>query len=234
MEDERTPPATREGVRSDILSAIRSDVELRGGRTARRLAAAGIVGVLGAIGVTLLISGHPFGHHSPWHVAVFSAVWTGLLVVSFAIAFLGIRTPSLPLGESALTGILGLGLAGICGALCPDPHFLGWWSQTGAGAALTEFGGQAISALCFGLVTAFCFGGISALLVFGGRRQPTAKPLLPAAALLVLLAPGVALQSFDTSLGVFAGWVAGTGAGGFVGVALGIRARTRSEGHRVM
>jgi hypothetical protein len=131
----------REGVRSGILSSIQLDVEMRGGRTARLLVAAGVVGVVGAVGVTLLISGHPFGHHPPWHVAVISMVWTGLLVVGFAIAFLGVRTPALPLARSALVGILGLGLAGICGALCPDQHFLNWWSETGIGSLLTAAGG---------------------------------------------------------------------------------------------
>ena len=74
MENQRTPHEVREGVRSGILTSIKRDVELRGGRTARLLAAAGIVGVLGSIGVTLFISGHPFGHHPPWHVAVFRPV----------------------------------------------------------------------------------------------------------------------------------------------------------------
>jgi hypothetical protein len=213
----------REGVRSGILSSIQLDVEMRGGRTARLLVAAGVVGVVGAVGVTLLISGHPFGHHPPWHVAVISMVWTGLLVVGFAIAFLGVRTPALPLARSALVGILGLGLAGICGALCPDQHFLNWWSETGIGSLLTAAGGLAVSALCFGLLTALFVGGTSALLVLGGRTP--VKPLLPAAALLLLLAPGVVLQSVDTSLGVFVGWLAGAAAGAFVGVAAGIQAR---------
>ncbi len=224
-ENGQTPHAVREGVRSGILSSIKHDVELRGGRTARLLVAAGVVGVVGALGVTLLISGHPFGHHPPWHVAVFSAVWAGLLVVGFAITFLQVRTPSLPLARSALAGILGLGLAGICGAVCPDQHFLHWWSRTGIGGSLTATGGPAVSALCFGLVTALFFGGISAFLVLGDRRQPPVKPLLPAAALLILLAPGVALQSVDTSLGVFVGWLAGTAAGVFAGIAAGIRGR---------
>ena len=59
MENQRTPHEVREGVRSGILSSIEHDVELRGGRTARLLVAAGLIGVAGAIGVTLLISGHP-------------------------------------------------------------------------------------------------------------------------------------------------------------------------------
>lgn len=226
MENERTPTEVQEGVRSGILASIRRDMELRGGRTARLLLAAGVVGVIGAIGVTLMVSGHPFDHHPPWHVTVFSAVWAGLLVVSFAIVFLGIRTPSLPLARSAAVGILGLGLAGICGAMCPDQHFLDWWSETGAGRPLTEAVGLGLSALCFGLVTTIFFGAISSFVVLGDALARPVRPLLPAAALLLLLLPGVVLQSVDTSLGVLAAWLVGTAAGAYVGVAIGIWART--------
>jgi hypothetical protein len=221
MEHERTPGELREGVRSAIVDTLERDVEMRGGRTARLLAAAGAIGVLGALGVTLMLSGHPFGHHPPWHVLVFTAVWAGLLVVSLALVFLQVRTPSLPLARAASVGILGLGVAGICGALCPDPHVLGWWSGTGVGGALSRIGGPALSALCFGSVTTLFVGTVSALLVPGGRSGRPAGSPLPAVMLLVLLAPGVALQSIDTSLGVFSSWLLGTAGGAYAGVAGG-------------
>lgn len=230
MVHERTPREIREGVRDGILASIKGDVELRGGRTARLLVAAGVVGVAGAVGVTLLISGHPFGHYSLWHVAVFSAVWAGLLVVSFAIAFLKVRTPSVPLARAVSVGILGLGLAGVCGAVCPDPHFLRWWSTTGIGAPLTNIGGPALSALCFGLVTTLFFGAVSAILVLKGGHHPPVKPILAAGILLVLLAPGLVLQSVDTSFGVFAGWLAGSAVGALLGVAGGSRVRALLSG----
>ena len=225
MSDERTPPDVREGVRSGIFAALSQDVEMRGGRTARLLVAAGLVGVAGAIGLTLLVAGHPFDHHPSWHVAFFSAVWAGLLVVALAIAFLRVRTPTLPLARSASVGLLGLGIAGICGAACPDPHLLVWWSTTGVGGAAADAGGLALSAICFGLVTSLLVATIAAFLVLGDSRRAPLRPLLPAVMLLVLLAPGVALQSVDTSWGVFASWLAGTGAGAYSGVASGIRAR---------
>ncbi len=222
--NELTPPDVREGVRSGILDTIKQDVELRGWRTARLLAAAGLVGVAGALGVTLLVSTHPFGHHPSWHVAFFSTVWAGLLVVSFAIAFLQVRTPSLPLARYAAVGILGLGFAGICGAVCPQPHFFDWWSATEIGTPLTRNYGVACSALCFGLVTTLFFGLLSSVLVLGRTQRPV-NPLLPAAVLFILLVPAVALQSVDASWGVSAGWLAGTAAGAYLGVAGGIRAR---------
>lgn len=224
MGEERTPPKVREEVRSGILASIKRDVELRGGHTARLLLAAGVVGVIGAIGATLLVSGHPYGHHPPWHVTVFTTVWAGLLFVSFAIALLQVRTPSLPLARSAAVGILGLGLAGICGALCPDQHFLRWWSATSVGQPLTETAGLALSALCFGFVTTLVFGAAAAFAVLRDPARPI-RPLLPAAVLAVLLAPGVALQSVGTSTGVFTSWLLGTGAGAYLGVAAAICAR---------
>ena len=179
MAKERTPPELREGTRSGILATLEHDVELRGGRTARLLAAAGAIGVVGAVGVTLLLSGHPFGHHPPWHVLVFTAVWVGLLVVSLALVFLQVRTPSLPLGRAAAVGILGLGMAGVCGAACPDPHFLGWWSSTPLGRSLADAGGLALSALCFGLVTSFFLAAAAAFVALGGGRRVARAPAPP-------------------------------------------------------
>ena len=226
MENERTPDDLREEVRSGVLATLRNDVEMRGGRTARLLFAAGAIGVLGALGVTLMLSGHPFGHHPRWHVVVFTAVWAGLLVVSLALVFLRVRTPFLPFGRAASVGILGLGIAGVCGALCPDPHFLGWWSGTGLGGSILRLAGLPLSALCFGLVTMSFVGAISALLLLGGRGRARVRPLLPALMLTVLLAPGVALQSVDTSWGVFSSWLLGTSGGAYAGVASGIWLRS--------
>src|SRR5262245_39852693 len=124
VENHGPPSELREGVRSGIVEALLRDFDRRGAQTARLLALAGVGGVAGALGAMLLISGHPFGHHATWHVAVFSAVWAGLLVVALAIALLEVRTPTLPLASAAAIGLIGLGLAGLCGAACPDPHFL--------------------------------------------------------------------------------------------------------------
>jgi len=227
---ERAPPELREGVRSGIVAAVERDAELRGGRTARLLMAAGGLGVFGAIGITLMLSGHPFGHHPPWHVIVFTAVWAGLLIVSLAFAFLQVRTPSLPLARSACVGILGLGLAGACGAVCPDQHLLRWWTATAAGSQLGAAGGLALSVLCFGLVTSLFLGAAAALFGLGGGRRGPIRPLLPAAMLVLLLLPGVALQSFGTSWTVFGSWLLGTAAGAYGGVATGIRGHARLAG----
>jgi hypothetical protein len=120
---------------------------------------------------------------------VFGAIWTGLLVVCLSLVLLEVRTPSLPLAHAALVAMLGLGLAGICGAACPDQHFLHWWFGTAIGGRLVAGGGHALGML------------------------------------LALLAPGIALQSIDTSWAVFSGWLLDSGAGGYAGVAGGGRLR---------
>ena len=208
-----------------IRAALRRDFDLRGAQTARLLVVAGVAGVAGALGATLLVAGHPFGHHAPWHLAVFSAVWAGLLVVTLAIVLLQVRTPSLPLARSAAVGLIGLGLAGVCGAACPDPHFLIWWSQTRLGTQIGGVGGLALSALCFGLVTSLVIGAVAVVLAQGQLRSSPIGPVLPAAVLFLLLAPGVALQSVGTSWMVFSGWVLGTAGGTYVGVASALRLR---------
>lgn len=222
MDSESTPPDLREAVRAGIVATVERDVELRGGRTARLLVAAGAVGVLGAAGVTLLVVDHPFGHHPHWHPIVFAAVWSGLLVVSLALVFLQVRTPSLPLARSAAIGILGLGVAGICSTICPDQHFLEWWSTTATGSQLDGLGGPVLSTICFGLASSLFVGVIAA---FACSGRGTIRPLLPAAMLILLLSPGIALQSFGTSWTVFVSWLLGTAAGAYAGVAAGIRMR---------
>jgi hypothetical protein len=227
--DERPPEDLREGVRSGIVASLERDLAQRGGRTARRLGIAGVIGVLAAVGVTLLLSGHPYGHHPSWHAVVFGAVWTGLLVSCLSLMLLEVRTPSLPLARAAEVAMLGLGLAGICGALCPDQHFLHWWSNTAVGSQLIGRGGLALGALCFGAVSALSFAAGAVLIGIRAKGEPM-RPLLPAAMLLALLAPGVALQSVDTSWAVFWSWLFGTGAGAYAGVASGSpspRARLR-------
>lgn len=226
MDERQTPAELREGVRAGIIGALRGDVELRGWRTARLLVLAGVIGVAGALGATLLVAGHPFDHHPTWHVATFSALWAGLLVVALAIALLQLRTPSLPLARSAAVGLVGLGIAGLCGAACPDGHFLDWWSSTRVGAPLTESAGLALSALCFGLVSTVLFGAGSALVASDPTTHPPMRPLLPALMLLALLAPGVVLQTVDAPASVLASWMAGSAAGAYLGVGIGARLRS--------
>lgn len=83
-----------------------------------------------------------------------------------------------------------------------------------------------LSALCFGLVTSFPLAAAAAFLALGGERRSPARPLLPATMLLLLLAPGIALQSIDTSLGAFASWLFASAGGAYAGVASGIRLRS--------
>lgn len=225
MESNRTPAELREGVRTAILRALDRDAELRGGRTARLLVAAGALGVVGALGMIRMLSGHPYGHHPSSHAVLFSAAWSGLLVVALALSFLQVRTPSLPLARAASVGVLGLGIAGLCSALCPDQHFLSWWVSTEAGGRLRAIGGLPLSALCFGGVTTSVFAAAAAIVALGDRRRGPMRPLLPASMLALLLAPGVALQTFGLAPAVLGAWLSGTAVGAYAGVGLGLAVR---------
>ncbi len=225
MGEDQTPTALSQRVRNEIGASLRRDFEFRSGRTAGRLVLAGIAGIAGALGAMLLVAGHSFGHHAPWHVVAFSAAWTGLLIVTIAIALLEIRTPSLPLARSAIVGLIGVGVAGVCSAACPDSHFLVWWSASALGGKVTESLGLGLSATCFGLVSASAIGVVATLLALLGSHRDVLRPALPVAFLSLLLFPGVALQSVGTSWAVFAGWMLATVVGTYAGVFGGIRVR---------
>jgi hypothetical protein len=225
VNDERTSSELREGVRSGIVAALRHDLDLRGGRTARLLLLAGAIGVAGAIGATLLVANHPFDHHPTWHVATFSAVWAGLLIVASALVLLQIRTPALPLARAAAVGLIGLAIAGLCSVACPDAHFLTWWSTTSIGSLIDVWGGLGASTLCFGAVTTVFFAAAAALIAGDPSAHPPLRPLLPSLLLTVLLGPGVLLQSVGHPPSAFAGWLAGSAAGAYLGVATGIGLR---------
>lgn len=174
-----------------------------------------------------MLAAHPYGHHPASHAVVFSAIWSGLLVVVLALAFLRVRTPSMPLARAACVGILGLGIAGVCSALCSDQHLLDGWGATAAGHQIRSLGGLPLSALCFGGVTTLAIATVSAIVGVGfGSREPI-HPIWPSGMLVALLAPGVALQTVGTSTGVFACWMLGTAAGAYAGIATGIAVRER-------
>jgi hypothetical protein len=221
---EGTPQELRDGVRAGILASLERDVAQRGGRTARRLIVAGAVGVLAAMGATLLLSGHPFEHHPSWHAVFFGAAWTGLLVVGLALVLLDVRTPRLPLGSAAQIAMLGLGLAGVCGVACPDQHFLSWWDGTTPGGWMAARG-EALSALCFGLVSTLVVGFGAAAVVPLAKLAPTGPTLLSSAMLFAVLAPGVALQSAGESWAVLWSWLLGSAAGAHAGVTAALRLR---------
>ena len=229
MTSRQTPSELREGVRAGIVEALREDAELRGPRTARLLLGAGALGIFGAIGILLVLSGHSYGHHPPWHVVLFSAAWSGLLVVAVALALLRVRTASLPIARAVFVGLVGLGVAGLCSVWCPDPHFLAWWDGTAAGAAMGAFGGAALSALGFGVVTTAFFGLVAAGVAARGHGREAVRPLLPATALVALLAPGIALQSFGRGWLVSAAWLLGAFAGAHAGIALVLSLRRRAR-----
>ncbi|RIL07212.1 MAG: hypothetical protein DCC71_03695 [Proteobacteria bacterium] len=215
-----TPEALREGVRSAISSALARDADRRGGRTGRQLALSGVIGVVGGLAVTWLVAAHPLGHHPQWHLAFYSTVWAGLLVVVLALALLDVRTARWPIGSAARAAVLALGIAGICGWICPDQHFLEWWNATRLGSQIVrETDSMGLSAFCFGIVATTAFALVAALLTLSRRSDALRTVLITSSFVALLQAPGVALQATDASLAVLTGWMGGTMIGSVAGVA---------------
>jgi len=225
MRDRLDADPVRDAVRAGIVYSLEQDVERRGGRTAGLLAVAGFAGVLAAAGATSLIAAHPFDHHPPWHATLTSIAWAGLLVVAFAIALLRVRTPAWPLAHAALVGLIGVGAAGVCGALCPDRHFLAWWSGTAAGRSIASLVGPEMGVACFGVVATFAIGAISAFLPPPPRTDETAHWIAAVSTLVALLLPAIVLQWFGEPAGILVGWIFGAIVGAGCGVAVGIGAR---------
>jgi hypothetical protein len=222
----RSPREVREGVRAGILDAIAQDVERRSGRTAGRLALAGLAGVAGAIGAMLLVSTHPFDHHPYWHELVFSAVWTGVLVISFCFVLLEVRTPALPLDRAGAVGLAALGIAGVCSLCCPDPHVMNWWFGSSPGSAIAMRLSAWGSALCFGFASALLFALVPAVLLI--PRSAPAQPARLAASgfVALLLAPAVILDSVGFPPTLFAAWLTGTLLGSYAGVTCALPLRS--------
>ena len=216
-EGQASPEALREGVRAGIVGALNEE-ERRTSTLVRRLAAAGAAGIAASVALTLVFAGKT--DHA-MHLAVCGAVWAGLLVECFAFALLRLRTPRIPLGQAAVLGLVGLGLASIVALLCPDPHTWHWWNSTTLGAATRSMGGDLGSALCFGLCSAL-FLGFGATLVAAWRGGPLGGVVPSAMILTLLLSPAVILQASDSSVAVMALWGAGTAVGAHLGVGGGL------------
>ena len=221
--DEGAREALREGVRRGVLDALALDLDRSSARTAGLLAAAGVLGLAGAVGAVVLFSGSSLhgGHGHGWHLALCAASWAGLLVEGFALVLLRIRMGRIPLAQAAALALLGLALAALLGWVCPDPRYLAWWGSTRLGGLAEAGTGLAGSALCLGLCSALLIG-VCATLVLTLRGVVVRGAGLPAAFLFLLLWPAVALQSIGLPTRVFALWSLGLLVGSYAGVLLGL------------
>ena len=211
----------REGVRQGVVDALSGDIDRASALTARRLAVAGVLGFASTVGAIVLFSGNALEAGHGLHLALCAALWASALVECFALVLLRIRLRRVPLGQAAALALVGFGLAGCIGALCPDPHYLSWWGSTALGGAAAALGGPPMSALCFGFCTAALAGfGATAILALRGARLDSAR--LPAALLLALLWPAVILQSVGKPPRLFISWSTGLALGGWPGVAVAI------------
>jgi hypothetical protein len=226
MEPEEPPDreGLREGVRRGILDALDQEIDRSSARVVGKLAAAGALGVAGAVSSVALFSGDLLHDGHGWRLAVCAAAWAGLLAACFAVVLLRIRTQRLPLDHACVLALLGLGLGAILGLACPDPHHLAWWRSTRIGDLAVVHGGLGAGAFCLGACSALLVG-VAATAILALRGVGFRHPALPASLLFLVLWPAAGLQSAEAPAQVFASWSAGLFAGSTAGVALGLRAR---------
>jgi hypothetical protein len=223
------PENLREGVRRGILDALALDLDRTRARTVGRLAAAGALGVAGAVGSVALFSGDLLRNGHGWYLAVCAAAWAGFMTACFAVVLLRIRTQRIPLNQDCVLALLGLGLAAILGLLFPDPHHLAWWSSTTLGSVAVGRGGLGPGAFCLGACSALLVG-TAATVILALRRVSFRGAMLPASLLFLMLWPAVVLQSAAAPPLIFAWWSAGLFGGSYTGVALGLWPTRRLQG----
>jgi hypothetical protein len=211
----------REGVRRGILDALAQEIDRSSARVVARLAAAGALGVAGAVGSVALFSGDLLRNGHGWRLAVSAAAWAGILAACIAVVLLRIRTQRIPLDDVCALALLGLGLGAILGLACPDPHHLAWWRSTRIGDLTVVHGGLGAAAFCLGACSALLVGSAAAAILAlrgAGIRHRT----LAGGLLFLILWPAVVLQSAEAPARVFAWWSVGLLAGSTAGVTVGL------------
>jgi len=220
-EDTPERETLREGLRHGILDALALELDRTSARTVGRLAAAGALGIVGALGSVALFSGGLLanGQHG-WYVAVCAAAWAGFLVACSSVALLRIQAQRIPVTQACVLALVGLGLAALLALLCPDPHPLTWWNATWVGRLAVSLGGPGAGAFCPGACAALLIGA-GARVVLAVCRVSFRGAALPAIFLALMLWPAVLLQTAVAPAAVVASGSAGLFAGCYAGVALG-------------
>jgi hypothetical protein len=168
-----------------------------------------------------LFSGDLLRDGHGWYLASCAAAWAGLISACFAVALLRIRIARIPLTQSCVLALLGLGLAAILGLLCPDRHHLIWWTSTPLGSVAVDRGGLGAGAFSLGACSALLVGA-GATVILALHRVWFRRTRLPAMLLFLMLWPVAVLQSAGAPVLLSAWWSAGLFVGAYAGVALGL------------
>lgn len=219
-EDTSSREGLRDELRRAIVDALALELDRSSTRTVGLLAAAGALGVAGALGSVALFSVDFFGNGHGWTLAFCAAVWAGLLVACLAVTLLRLRIQWIPLNESCALAVLGLVLAAFLAGLRPDSDHRQWWNSTLLGSLLLRHAGTGTGTLCLGACPALLIG-FGATLILSLRNVSLRGTLLPGLLLFLMLLPAVALQCAEASLWVFVWWSVGLLTGSVAGVALG-------------
>lgn len=213
----RASEAVREGVRLGIRDALARDVDRTSGRTIRRLAVAGALGLTSASMAVALFARGSDDRAQPLQLALCAAAWSGVLVVAYAFILLRVGSPRWPVAQASAVALLGLAVASAVGIACPHPQMLDWWIGTPVGSFAEGRLGLEASTLCLGLCFAI-IAGAGASLVASLASWAVPGVLLSSALLFVLVWPAVAVQSLGSSWTTLISWTTGLAVGCWVGV----------------
>jgi len=210
--------AVREGVRLGIRDALARDVDRTSARTVRRLAIAGVLGLVSAAAAVVLFARGADDRADPMHLALCAAAWSSVLVVAYAFVLLRVGSSRLPVAEASVVALLGLAVAAVMGIACPHPMMLDWWMETPLGGLVQNRFGLEASTLCIGLCLAVISGGIASFLAAAAGWAGTGV-LLSAGLLFVTVWPAIAVQSLGSSPTTLLSWTVGLALGSAIGVA---------------
>lgn len=142
-----------------------------------------------------------------------SALWTGILGLSFLFATGAVPSLNPAWQGSARIALSGLGFAVAGIALCPKMSLIEWWESLAPGEFLLRFG-PTISHGAFGALYAF-IPFFLAVCFFGRKlKENLFSQLLGAGTLFfILLFPGILLQALPLSYFVVLTWALGSALG---------------------
>lgn len=142
-----------------------------------------------------------------------SALWTGMLGLSFLFATGAVPSLNPTWQRPARIALSGFGFALVTIALCPKMSLIEWWESLTLGEFLLRFG-PTISHGAFGALYAF-IPFFLAVCFFGRKLKGNLFSQLLGAGILflILLFPGILLQALPLSYFVVLSWALGSALG---------------------
>lgn len=218
-----TPPGRREAVLAQIAALL--EAEKAAGFDLRKVTLSFISGIaLAFLGMGSLNRQVDLRAFSAFGVSSCAVLWSGLFVGAFYLILGRYRLGGIPLSPIASIGAASAGLLLVGTAFCPKLEFLQLWLASLPGRLLADLGGAGLSTCAFGALFALAPSFLAAL--YFGRKlhgPPWKESVLASGAIVLLLAPGLALQCSRLRLALAALLVAGVILGSLGGTLAALR-----------